>query len=302
MSAAGIPDLKRIQFFTGQRLSAGDMTAVQSANRELRWLHNRSLHGWGIGIGYGVTGDTGDTKVTIDPGYAIDCLGRELILTSPVTTTVPAIAGNSSGSTVTAATFYLTVSYMEDSGQSTVESRPGVCLPGGTVRLTEGPLIQWQPFKDIQTGLNVILAEASILNCQLNAPLNLGVRRSARPSQQPYINAGELTPDAVTWSVIPGGIRAHVDTSAAQFRATPAYFTHVMGPRTVFLGVGGDVGGNVFLITVPIVDNPAPDGFNCDVVLLHIDAAKGVVPVDPGNIPAIIKLIRWTVVWMGVEG
>lgn len=52
-----IPELKRIQFFNGQRLTAGDMTELQRANRELRWLHNRSLHGWGIGTGYGVAGE-----------------------------------------------------------------------------------------------------------------------------------------------------------------------------------------------------------------------------------------------------
>jgi hypothetical protein len=303
MSAATtIPDLKRIEFFTGQSLTAQDLTDVQTANRELRWLHNRSLHGWGIGIGYAVTGETGDTAVTISPGYAIDCMGRELILTEPATMTVPAVAGVSSGSKVVPATFFLTISYEDDADQSTVESRPGVCLPGGTVRLTEGPLIQWQKFADIQEGLNVILAEASVLNCQLNAPLGLDVRRPARPPQQPYINAGQVPPAAITWIQVPGGIGARVDTSAAQFGATPAYFMHVMGPRQIKAGFPGAVFKPFFLVTVAMVDNPAPDGFNCDVLLLQLDPKGTVVAVDAADIPTLIPLLEWTIVWMGIEG
>jgi hypothetical protein len=300
-TSTGIPDLKRIEFFTGQRLTAQDMTDEQEANRELRWLHNRSLHGWGIGIGYGVTGETGDTKITVAPGYAIDCLGRELILTETVTMTVPATAGLASGNTITPVTFYLTASYLDDADQATVESRPGVCLPAGTVRLTEAPLLQWQQFKDIQNGVNVILAEASILNCQLNAPLALGVRRAARPSDQPHIGAGQLGPPVITWTPIAGGIRAHVDTSAAQFRSVPAYFAHVMGQRQIAIG-SGEFPTNLFLVTVPIVGNAGSAAFDCDVLLLMFNANNAVVAVDPSTYGAIINAIQWTVVWMGVEG
>lgn len=300
-TSTGIPDLKRIEFFTGQRLTAQDMTDEQDVNRELRWLHNRSLHGWGIGIGYGVAGEAGDTKVIIAPGYAIDCLGRELILTTAVTMTVPATAGIASGSAIAPAIYYLTASYLDDAGQGTVERRPGVCLPAGTVRLTEGPLLEWRQFKDVQNGINVILAEASILNCQLNAPLGLNVRRPARPPDQPHIAAGQLAPPVISWLPVAGGIRAHIDTSAAQFRSVPAYFAHVMGPRQIALATGA-AGGQLFLVTVPLVSNPTPAAFDCDVLLLMFNANNAVVGVDPSLYGAIIGAIQWTVVWMGVEG
>src|SRR5829696_7000623 len=96
-TAQDIPELERIQFFTGQRLTAGDLSELQRANRELRWLHNRSLHGWGMGIGFGVTGERGETAVTVTPGYAIDCRGREIILTETMTLAVPAVAADDSG-------------------------------------------------------------------------------------------------------------------------------------------------------------------------------------------------------------
>jgi len=305
MSAASIPDLKRIEFFPGQRLTAQDLTDVQDANRQLRWLHNRSLHGWGIGIGYGVTGEAGDTAISIAPGYAIDCLGRELILTQPATVPVPAVAGVSAGGNTVAATFFLTVSYLDDSFQATEESRPGVCLPPGTVRLTEGPLIQWQQLKDIQDGMNVILAEASVLNCQLNAPLGLGARRNARPSEQPHIEAGQVPPAAIAWVQVPGGIAAAVDTTAAKFASTPAYFAHVMGSRQIKV-VPNPALPSVFqmfsLVTVPILENATPGGFVMQVVLLTFNNANQVVAVDAKDIPNLIPFLEWTIVWMGIEG
>jgi hypothetical protein len=302
MSPSTIPNLKRIEFFNGQRLTAQDLTDVQDANRQLRWLHNRSLHGWGIGIGYGVTGEAGDTTVTVAPGYAIDCLGRELILTQPVTLPVPAVAGVSSGgSKPDPATYFLTITYIDDSAQPTVESRPGVCLPAGTVRLAEGPFIQWQQLKDIQDGMNVILAEGSILNCQLNAPLGLGVRRNARPAEQPYINAGQVPPAAITWTPVAGGIATRVDTSAAKFAATPAYFAHVMGPRQVKVG-SGEFFTLYSLVTVPLVELPAPDSFVLQVLLLQFDQSNAVVAVPPADVNNIIPVLNWTIVWMGIEG
>jgi hypothetical protein len=303
MSAASIPDLKRIEFFTGQRLTAQDLTDLQDANRQLRWLHNRSLHGWGIGIGYAVAGEAGDTTVTVSPGYAIDCLGRELVLTQPVTMPVPAVAGVNSGGKIAAATFFLTITYQDDTAQSTVESRPGVCLPAGTVRLTEGPLVQWQQLGTIQDGINVILAEASILNCQLNAPLGLDVRRNARPAEQPYINAGQVPPAAITWIPVVGGIQAQVDTSAAKFAATPAYFAHVMGPRQVQVKQPVTNETSQFsLVTVPIVQTPLPSGFQMQVVMLNFDKSNQVVAVTPQDVVSIIPFLEWTIVWMGIEG
>ncbi|MDQ1450756.1 MAG: hypothetical protein QOK38_622 [Acidobacteriaceae bacterium] len=296
-TSTSIPDLKRIQFFPGQRLTAQDLTDVQTANREYRWLHNRALHAWGIGVGYGVTGERGDTSVIVAAGYAIDCLGRELVLTEPVTLTIPAVAGISAGGgTVTAATFYLTATYMDDTAQSAAEERPGVCVPAGTVRLTEGPLLQWQQLKDVQGGINIILAQANVLNCQLNSALALAVRRSARPSQQPYIESGEVGPPVIAWNTAAAAatITTRVDTSAAKFQAIPTYFVHVMGSREITLGTA-----LIMVLAVVSVSNPAPDGFNCDVMLY---ASSGLKPLDVSTVATLLSALEWTVVWMGVEG
>lgn len=289
-----IPELKRIQFFAGQRLTAQDLTDLQDANRELRWLHNRSLHGWGIGIGYAATGERGDTSVTIGPGYAIDCLGRELILTTTVNMTVPATAGNTDG---TAAVFFLTISYKDDSDQSALEQRSGVCLPGGTVRLTESPFIQWQQATQVRTGLDIILAQANVLNCQLNTDLVLTVRRSAQPTQQPYIYADQISASDLLWAPLTEvaqtvGITTSIDTSSGNFQAVPAYFVQLVGSRQLSNSTGVQ-----WIITLPSIKDTTPQGFSLEVYIA--DASSGQLSTDPTTLPTTLQ---WTVVWMGVEG
>src|SRR4051812_41853361 len=100
------PALERPLFFDGERLTAADLAAVQAFDRELRWLHNRTLHGWGVVQGFAATGVRRSRSVTVAPGYALDCRGRELVLGREIELTVPPVAA--------ATTWYVTVSYAED--------------------------------------------------------------------------------------------------------------------------------------------------------------------------------------------
>ena len=95
MNGSSVPDLERILFYSGQQLQATDLTELVRARREMLWLHTRSLHSWGIGIGFGVGGKRGDSVVSVSPGYGVDCLGREILLSEARTLTVPAV-GNTS--------------------------------------------------------------------------------------------------------------------------------------------------------------------------------------------------------------
>ena len=75
--------VERQRFFDGQRLFADDMQAIEAFNREMRWLHNQSLHQPGVGNGFAVHGKKGDREVAVGAGYAIDDLGREIGLRQP---------------------------------------------------------------------------------------------------------------------------------------------------------------------------------------------------------------------------
>src|SRR5262245_31968611 len=164
-----IPLLERPAFFENQRLTAADLTATQSYNRELRWLHNRSLHSWGIAFGFAVSGPRGAQSVRVESGYAIDCIGRDLVLDEAREMPIPAVAGSSDGNP---ASYYLTISYAEDSDLTPI-TRAGACNSSGAVRRPETPIVRWQDPADTNAssryrpGLDVVLAAIRVQNCQL---------------------------------------------------------------------------------------------------------------------------------------
>jgi hypothetical protein len=297
-----VPSLERVVFFTGQRLTAADLAALQRAHRELRWLHNRSLHNWGIGIGLAVTGERGDSVVTVSPGYGIDCLGREIILTAPRTLTVPAVAAAPGGGE---AIFYLTAVYVPDEDQNVAQKRPGVCLPEGTVRLTEEPGLEWRQSDELNEGRELILAQAWIQNCRLSRPLSLSARRDARPSQQPYIAAGQTKVGDTDWSLwVLGpetvGFEVTVDTSDARFRGTPRYVAHIAGDRYL-----ATQPGPLVAVALTNVVDATPVHFTMQ-ALLPPNLGGNINPpalYDETDAVDIVKMqLGWHVVWMGIEG
>jgi len=295
-----LPEVERITFFSGQQLTAADLNALQNANREMRWLHNRSLHRWGIALGLDVTGQRGDSTVTITPGYAVDCLGREIILTETVTKTVPAVGGVTNGG---AASFYLVAAYQADANQKVLARRPGACMTEGAVRLTEEPLIDWRKPEQLLEGYELILAQASILNCQLSQPLAPGARRYARPAHQAFIAAGQTAAKATVWQPWEMddqriGVFTEVDTSAAHFTTTPRYVAHIVGARTLT-----ESPGPLLAFCVPSVEWTSPTGFTLQVLLPKFSNMPQINPdslIEETHI--ISDLLGWQVVWMGIEG
>lgn len=250
--------VERSTFFDGQRLFASDLQGVEEFNRQMRWLHNQSLHQPGIGAGFAVSGAKGDREVSIQPGYAIDSSGREIVLTETMVLAVPPVAGDNFGAPVF---FDLTVSYPDERALNVAETRQGVCgtPAAGAIRLRETPMFCWVrlgpapdrlPTKEnealrdaLTSGAFLRLARAQVLNCKLEQPLSLAQRRNARPAAQPYAFSG--TVGKVDWSVQLADasgfgvqIVADVDTTKAAFRTTPSYSAQVMGSREFTFDVG----------------------------------------------------------------
>jgi hypothetical protein len=283
---------ERIKFFNGQRLFASDLQDVEQFNREMRWLHNESLHQAGVATGYAVSGNKDDREVSIQPGYAIDSRGREIVLTMPEVLQVPPVANDGQGNPV----YYdLTVSYPSDAMLKETETRDGTCVSRSAIRLREKPVFCWVELvstsnlfgadaitegrqaklgpinKQVEEGLRIRLARAEVLNCKLNQPLSVAQRRNAKPATQPFIWAGR-TEDKQPWVakspeksfVIDLGLQ--VDTSAAHFRTPPRYFANAIGPRSLELNLGGKKETMIL------------DGFE------RIDALSQIAP--PGSNPA----------------
>ncbi len=77
---------RRPHFFDGQLLASDDLAAEQDYHRQMRYLHNR-LHGYGVASGLEV--GVGRGRIRVDPGLALDALGREIVLVAAVTLPVP---------------------------------------------------------------------------------------------------------------------------------------------------------------------------------------------------------------------
>lgn len=74
---------ERNRYFTGKYMTARDFRADQEYFLSHHRLHNRLLHGWGVACGFAVTRHR-DPKcrdwLVVGPGIALDCCGRELVL------------------------------------------------------------------------------------------------------------------------------------------------------------------------------------------------------------------------------
>ena len=297
--------VERLTFFNGQRLFASDLQGIEAFNREMRWLHNQSLHQPGIGRGLAVTGKRDDREVHVGPGYALDALGREIVLTREQVEPVPPVDSEDDGQSVF---FDLAVSYPDDSQLAEAETRDGICLPRGVVRLREEPILCWIRLKrdatgnlspvdpllrqQLKDGLRIALARAEVLQCRLRQDVSLAERRSARPSRQPYIACGgqsvSWTTDVVSENVL--SLTADVDTSSAGFLTTPCYSVRLDGERVAF-DDNHEIASFV-LDGPPNVLQPSPAGFKLN-VLLSIGQAPANAEGNPWD--------AWRAVWMGVE-
>jgi hypothetical protein len=79
--------IKRLNFFDGQILSAEDFKDEQTYHIEKRQSHNRHVHGAGIvrGLGVSVIRD----YLAVQPGYAIDCQGRDIVVPQAIKLDLP---------------------------------------------------------------------------------------------------------------------------------------------------------------------------------------------------------------------
>jgi hypothetical protein len=290
-----IPNVEQFDFFPGQQLTAADLNGMMETHRQLRWLHNRSLHAWGIGLGFLVRGEPGDREVTVEPGYGIDKNGREILLGQPVTMTVPAVAGGA-GSDNTR--YSLVASYVPD---AELPRRPITCRPGGAVRWAVSAKIAWRQAEEVQEGLELILAEVQVRNCRLCGPVSFAARLAAQPAKRPYISAGRVT--SLVWSNMGTGcMSTWIDTSASRFRATPVYTAHIEGERLLAAVQGGDQ--EMIVVAFSSITETTRAGFKLQVLFPAI-AGPTTNPINLRANPADYferNPSRWSVVWMGIEG
>lgn len=141
---------KRLKYFTHQFLREQDFEAEQKYHIDMRRLHNRSIHGWGVIEGLAVH-KKNEKEITIDPGIALDGQGREIVLTNQVTRNLSSFEPNSYT--------YITLSYDETLDDSDRYSSGGV---EGYTRTTETPLVSERRHEPAKDGSVLILGRVRI--------------------------------------------------------------------------------------------------------------------------------------------
>jgi hypothetical protein len=72
--------IERNRYFAGQLLGEADLTQEQLYFREKARRHNRMLHGSGIVCGLAVRPGPAGHELTVEPGYALDPNGDEIVV------------------------------------------------------------------------------------------------------------------------------------------------------------------------------------------------------------------------------
>jgi hypothetical protein len=127
------PAIERLNYFNGQRLEAGDLKLEQDYHINVRRWLNRSLLTPGIAKGLEVSVKPGDPHtILVDPGLALDALGREIILVEQTEVAVTGLASNPGDPVIGN---YLVIEYVETK-EATVQDGCAVQL-AVTCRATE---------------------------------------------------------------------------------------------------------------------------------------------------------------------
>lgn len=294
-----IPNLDRIAFFSGEVLTADDLSRLDSNAEQLRWLHNRTMHNWGIAYGLNVQGPRGATSVTVNPGFAVDSLGREIILSASMVVPIPAVPGGAGGS---AATYYLVANYVDDADETVVEQRSAAaCGAGGAVRLSNDPAIVWKTTAQLSSGIDVVLGQVSIQNCVLSAAVSSAARRSAAFDSTFAVTSGVASVADLAWTAISTtgtnpGFTVAIGTSSAGFSSTPAYMAQIVGTRTLSSAAA-------LIVDFVSVSNATATGFTLQVSLPALGEGINPLPItDAVAGPTLMAELGWQITWMGVEG
>jgi hypothetical protein len=322
---------KRAQFSSGQRIYASDLQEIEGYYRNMRWLHNKCLHQSGIGSGFAVRGEIGDRVVRVEPGYAIDSEGREIVLTRTKILPVPPSEG---GKNDKPALFDLAVSYPNENLEE-VETRQGICHARGTTRLQEEPIFCWvelnnetkEPSGDHgderQKDLLVTIMRAEIQNCRLKKNISIARRQNAKPKKHSNIVSGSYFPEPKEWKLWknewndPLGFVLKVDTSSAKFTTPPDYFAEIVGNRFVSKAIDQNIDEPYMLegFTNTIIDsqNGEPSKIDFDIHIFMPEINDWGISVNPafflGNNgysdferQHILHRLGWHVKWIGIEG
>jgi hypothetical protein len=331
------PPLRWPRFHDGGVLTADALNEQQDTLRRLLRLHNSTLHDWGVAEGLAVSALPDKRGVRVSDGYAIDDEGRELIVSSAQDLPNPARAAQPGQET--AQQWWVTVCYRD--GPPPAEDETSCRREAVPIRSWPGAAVRWRDpratdAEQLQPGQDLILATVTIEQGKVTAISDAG-RRSAVPSQRPYVYAGRQKIGEAVWERWPKtgnaqGIKVTVNTEAAEFVNVPQYFITVElkdpdGGGLAHPALLVEVGNTFFSVILPRdapqadggtpAAAPAPRSLVDRLLGRRPEAPREPPPAAPGTAPpggaprdpdqprgegqAGDKLPEITIAWVGIE-
>lgn len=278
---------QRLQYFQGQLLTARDLQDEAAFETRLRGLHVNLVHNtWGVALGFEVAVAAEGTAVTVDPGIAYDCLGREIVSVRSLSIGLPPPPRQSHARQWW---FDLVVRYDETIGVETAVH----CVGNGISAREERPFWRWcfagdvdeselppaDVSAEVRLGEEVPLARFAIRATErtggriVGAP-DLTIRRNAQGLVRPHIASGSAYvefKDGFESDLVL--ISTWIDASSGGFNQTPAYFANIELPAELLPLFAAAVIG-------PFVSIRAPNrsGFYLD-VRAALSPRDGFIPI-----------------------
>ena len=198
-----MPEIKRLNYFRTQFLEEGDFIDEQKYHRDMRHLHNKELHDWGIVSGLEVK-QTDNQKVSVSPGVAIDREGHEIVLSSDLGPKEINLSDQDQfGIDVNV---YIIIQYAEDKDE---EDRRQLGAIDNYIRITERPNLDASKDSPADDGSVIVLAQI-----RLGADANIS---DIDDSRRKYASA-KIAPDAITDEQLAPEVSSQI-SAATQFIA-----------------------------------------------------------------------------------
>jgi hypothetical protein len=177
---ASIP-IQRLRFFDHQLLGVAEFNDEQAYHIEMRQLHNRLLHTWGIADGLELRYAPDVQQLTVEEGTAIDAEGREVVLVQEQTVDLSGFVGK---------TVYVTIAYGEEKSAPVGD---GVSAEYG--RWVSSPRIERSETPPDNAGVQLVLGRV-VVNDQGEAKTDDGDEKFRR--RQAGSKAGDIQVKGVT--------------------------------------------------------------------------------------------------------
>ncbi len=229
-------NLERVRYWQGQMLRSRDFLDIEGVEAQRRWWHNRALHN-AYGVAEGLTSKLITLQqVSVSPGIAYDCFGRELILEKTISVPLPSNVPKTFTGSIN-----LLMRYQPRSGGLRPDETSEICWPAGCISSGTAEFV-WKVSCRPDAGDGVVVGAIAYNDGRVTKREIKYSPITVQPLSRPLLASGATIAGNTPWEVwvagyrlghiaaIIAGVQTWIDTSAAGFTQVPCYFASMEGP------------------------------------------------------------------------